>query len=85
MPRSINAASVRQPKEPFDASPRMSGTVNAAMEKITLQGIHKAYLTSSGRTVALQDVNLKVANDEFVALVARRAVESQLCCKSLAH
>jgi len=39
------------------------------MEKITLQGIHKAYLTSSGRTVALQDVNLKVANDEFVALV----------------
>jgi NitT/TauT family transport system ATP-binding protein len=47
----------------------MSGTVNAAMEKITLQGIHKAYLTSSGRTVALQDVNLKVANDEFVALV----------------
>jgi len=62
-------ASVRQPKEPFDASPRMSGTVNAAMEKITLQGIHKAYLTSSGRTVALQDVNLKVANDEFVALV----------------
>jgi len=48
-------ASVRQPKEPFDASPRMSGTVNAAMEKITLQGIHKAYLTSSGRTVALQD------------------------------
>jgi NitT/TauT family transport system ATP-binding protein len=40
-----------------------------AATKISLEGVHKAYLTSSGRTVALQDVDLAIAKDEFVALV----------------
>ena len=37
--------------------------------KIALAGVHKAYLTSSGRTIALQNVDLTIAKDEFVALV----------------
>ncbi len=37
--------------------------------KIVVQGVHKAYLTGSGRTLALQNVHLTVAKDEFVALV----------------
>ena len=39
------------------------------MEKISLQGLHKAYLTSSGRTIALQNVDLSIAKDEFISLV----------------
>lgn len=37
--------------------------------KVTIEGLHKTYRTSSGRTVALQDVNLTIGRDEFVALV----------------
>jgi NitT/TauT family transport system ATP-binding protein len=58
-------ASARQSKASLEASVSAS---EAAM-KISLEGVHKAYLTSSGRTVALQDVNLAIAKDEFVALV----------------
>lgn len=41
----------------------------SAGEKIKIQGVHKTYLTRTGRTVALQDVDLTVGADEFVALV----------------
>jgi len=37
--------------------------------KVTIEHLHKTYLTSSGRTVALQDVNLTIGKDEFIALV----------------
>ena len=37
--------------------------------KVAIANLHKTYLTSSGRTVALQDVNLSIAQDEFIALV----------------
>jgi NitT/TauT family transport system ATP-binding protein len=57
--------SARQPKASLEAP-------LAAVEartKIALRGVHKAYLTSSGRTIALQNVDLAIAKDEFVALV----------------
>jgi NitT/TauT family transport system ATP-binding protein len=38
-------------------------------EKIAIDGVHKAFLTATGRTIALQNVNLTIAKDEFVALV----------------
>jgi NitT/TauT family transport system ATP-binding protein len=60
------SAFVRQSTASADVSVRAA---NSAATKIALEGIHKAYLTSSGRTVALQDVDLAVAKDEFVALV----------------
>ena len=60
---------IRQHQAPFSASTRVSELADNAMEKITLQGLHKAYMTSSGRTVALQNVDLKIAKDEFIALV----------------
>ncbi len=37
--------------------------------KVAIEGLHKTYLTSSGRTVALQDVSLTISKDEFIALV----------------
>jgi NitT/TauT family transport system ATP-binding protein len=40
-----------------------------AAEKIKIQGLHKTYLTRTGRTVALQDVDLTIGADEFIALV----------------
>jgi NitT/TauT family transport system ATP-binding protein len=39
------------------------------VEKITIDGVHKAFLTATGRTIALKDVHLSIAKDEFVALV----------------
>lgn len=41
----------------------------SAGEKIKIQGVHKTYLTRTGRTVALQDIDLTIGADEFVALV----------------
>lgn len=38
-------------------------------DKVTIERLHKTYRTTSGRTVALQDVNLSIGKDEFVALV----------------
>ena len=38
-------------------------------QKVVVENLHKTYLTSSGRTVALQDVNLEVGADEFISLV----------------
>jgi len=38
-------------------------------DKVVIEKLHKTYLTSSGRTVALQDVNLMIGKDEFIALV----------------
>jgi NitT/TauT family transport system ATP-binding protein len=38
-------------------------------DKVVIEKLHKTYLTSSGRTVALQDVNLTIGKDEFIALV----------------
>jgi NitT/TauT family transport system ATP-binding protein len=38
-------------------------------DKVVIEKLHKTYLTSTGRTVALQDVNLTIGKDEFVALV----------------
>ena len=38
-------------------------------DKVVIEKLHKTYLTSSGRTVALQDVNLAIGKDEFIALV----------------
>jgi NitT/TauT family transport system ATP-binding protein len=38
-------------------------------DKVVIEKLHKTYLTSSGRTVALQDVSLTIGKDEFVALV----------------
>jgi NitT/TauT family transport system ATP-binding protein len=40
-----------------------------AVEKIKIQGLHKTYLTKTGRTVALQNVDLTIGGDEFIALV----------------
>jgi NitT/TauT family transport system ATP-binding protein len=42
---------------------------SSPVHKIALEGIHKAYLTSTGRILALQNVDLTIAKDEFVALV----------------
>jgi NitT/TauT family transport system ATP-binding protein len=39
------------------------------VEKIKIQGLHKTYLTKTGRTVALQNVDLTIGGDEFIALV----------------
>lgn len=39
------------------------------MEKVVVKDLHKVYRTSSGRTLALQDVNLRIGADEFIALV----------------
>jgi NitT/TauT family transport system ATP-binding protein len=60
------SASVRQSTASLDVPVRAAPSVAV---KIALEGIHKAYLTSSGRTVAVQDVDLSIAKDEFVALV----------------
>jgi NitT/TauT family transport system ATP-binding protein len=60
---------IRQRPPTFDSSTHISKVTDFAMEKISLQGIHKAYLTSSGRTIALQNVDLNIAEDEFIALV----------------
>jgi NitT/TauT family transport system ATP-binding protein len=40
-----------------------------AVEKIKIQSLHKTYLTKTGRTVALQNVDLTIGGDEFIALV----------------
>ena len=53
----------------FDSSTAISKVSDFATEKISLQGLHKAYLTSSGRTIALQNVDLSIAKDEFISLV----------------
>jgi NitT/TauT family transport system ATP-binding protein len=37
--------------------------------KVRIEKLHKTYATNSGRTVALQDVNLTIGRDEFIALV----------------
>jgi NitT/TauT family transport system ATP-binding protein len=37
--------------------------------KVVIEKLHKTYLTSSGRTVALQDVSLTIGKDEFITLV----------------
>jgi NitT/TauT family transport system ATP-binding protein len=37
--------------------------------KVRIEKLHKTYATRSGRTVALQDVNLTIGRDEFIALV----------------
>ena len=50
-------------------SATVSATARPNIEKITLEGVYKTYLTSTGRTVALQNVDLRIAKDEFVALV----------------
>jgi NitT/TauT family transport system ATP-binding protein len=39
------------------------------VRKISVHGVHKAYLTANGRTMALQNVDLTIDKDEFVALV----------------
>ena len=58
-------ASARQSKASLEAPVPAA----EAPAKIALEGVHKAYLTSSGRTIALQNVDLAIAKDEFVALV----------------
>jgi NitT/TauT family transport system ATP-binding protein len=37
--------------------------------KVSIEQLHKTYSVKSGRTVALQDVNLSIDKDEFVALL----------------
>jgi NitT/TauT family transport system ATP-binding protein len=54
---------------PDEITSREANSSGAAGEKIKIQGIHKTYLTRTGRTVALQDVDLTIGGDEFVALV----------------
>ncbi len=39
------------------------------MNKIRIENLHKTCLAKSGRTVALQNVNLAIGDDEFIALV----------------
>jgi NitT/TauT family transport system ATP-binding protein len=54
--------------EPFD--PTLGQTPSQGPPaKIRIHKLHKTYATSSGRTVALQDVNLTIGRDEFIALV----------------
>ncbi|MBV9066966.1 MAG: ABC transporter ATP-binding protein [Methylobacteriaceae bacterium] len=38
-------------------------------DKVVIEKLHKTYRTTSGRTVALQDVNLAIGKNEFIALV----------------
>ena len=38
-------------------------------DKVVIEKLHITILTSSGRTVALQDVSLTIGKDEFIALV----------------
>lgn len=45
------------------------GSTEKPVDKVVIEGLHKTYRTSSGRTAALQDVNLTIGKDEFVALV----------------
>lgn len=54
---------------PDEITSREASSSGAAGEKIKIQGVHKTYLTRTGRTVALQDVDLTIGGDEFVALV----------------
>jgi NitT/TauT family transport system ATP-binding protein len=49
--------------------PASRSSASGASEKIKIQGLHKTYLTRTGRTVALQNVDLTIGDDEFIALV----------------
>jgi len=40
-----------------------------AMSKIHIEGLHKAYASSGGRGIALEDVSLGIKQNEFVTLV----------------
>jgi NitT/TauT family transport system ATP-binding protein len=53
---------------PGDESAARQSTAGV-VEKIKIQGLHKTYLTKTGRTVALQNVDLTIGGDEFIALV----------------
>jgi NitT/TauT family transport system ATP-binding protein len=46
-----------------------SASSEPAPEKVLIEKLHKTYISNSGRTVALQDVNLTIGQDEFIALV----------------
>lgn len=49
--------------------PASKHSTAGVVEKIKIQGLHKTYLTKTGRTVALQNVDLTIGGDEFIALV----------------
>ena len=55
--------------EGSDGSASRTKGVAKLVDKVVIEKVHKTYLTSSGRTVALQDVNLTIGKDEFIALV----------------
>jgi NitT/TauT family transport system ATP-binding protein len=40
-----------------------------AMSKIQISGVYKTYTTKTGRVTALEDVNLTIAENEFITLV----------------
>lgn len=47
----------------------MLNSIEMPMSKIRIEQLHKTYLVNTGRTVALEDVNLSIEKDEFVALL----------------
>ena len=49
--------------------PTLEPPVVPIRNKIQIEGLHKTYLTRTGRTIALQDVNLTIGGDEFISLV----------------
>lgn len=55
-------------RDVFDPTPGQTPS-QGPPAKVRIEKLHKTYATSSGRTVALQDVNLTIGRDEFIALV----------------
>jgi len=48
---------------------RMNTATEISNSKVRIEDLHKTYLVKGGRTVALQDVNLTIGKDEFIALL----------------
>lgn len=67
--QAIPILSQKSSKETSEANVQVARSSNPSTDKVVIENLHKTYLTSSGRTVALQDVNLTIGKDEFIALV----------------
>ncbi|HWM82671.1 MAG TPA: ABC transporter ATP-binding protein [Pseudolabrys sp.] len=57
------------PAEPTPNESTSKSKASGVRDKIKVEGLHKTYLTRTGRTVALQNVDLTIGDDEFIALV----------------
>lgn len=67
--QTISLFSRKSSMEVSDMRIQVARSSDRPADKVVIEKLHKTYLTSSGRTVALQDVNLTIGKDEFIALV----------------